>query len=370
MARQIEEKAREAARALEDLFQAALAECGHPGKEPDGVPFQLTWERSMSPQDLADRVLRTAAECVAEKQALRSGFVYCYACASASCAHAQPSAPGEVFAGYESTGRPHWQEFFNCLLALGDQRTDMLFAERPRILARVVGRTRLTNAQLVSFGKNSLTYRIWGQVAAGYFRVGGLRAALTAQFVETPDHCLHMQLVTPPEVRAALAEAPPDRRSALHRVHDALGEARKQAFSLGTLWQATRQKEARAQVEKRAFAVLRHLAHSIERKGRQQRRRTVHAETRGQQRRPVHKAGDDLRRASPGDFFRDTHKGSLIVLGRGGRVHVFSEEGKQVTSLVIGGDELARRQRRKRYVPLEPETIRRLRSTIPDSGAA
>ena len=370
MARQIEERAREATRALEGLFQAALAECGHPGKGLDSVPFELTWERSMSPQELADRVLRAAEERVSEKQALRSGFVYCYACASASCPHAQPPGPGEVFAGYESTGRPHWQEFFNYLLALGDQRTDMLFAERSRILARVVGRKRLTNAQLVSFGKNSLTYRVWGQTVAGYFHVDGLRAALTAQFVETRDHRLHLQLVTPPEVRAALAEAPPDRRSALHRVYDALGEARKQAFSLGTLWQATRQDEARAQVEKKAFAVLRHLAHSIERKGRQQRRRTAHAEARGQQRRPVHKAGDDLRRASPGDFFRDTHKGSLIVLGRGGRVHVFNEAGKQVTSLVIGGDELARRQRRKRYVPLEPESIQRLRSTIPGSGAA
>ena len=149
MTRQIEESARTAARALEELFQAALAECGHAGAAPDSAPFQLTWERSMSPQELAEQVVQAAAECVSEKEAFRNGFVFCYACASASCAHARPSGPGEVFAGYESTGRPYWQEFFNYLLALGDQRTDMLFAQRSEVLAWVAGRKRLTSAQLV-----------------------------------------------------------------------------------------------------------------------------------------------------------------------------------------------------------------------------
>ncbi len=359
MSSELHEKADAAVRALRDLQAAALGDCGAVAADPtlDLSDFCLFWHTDMGAAELVDEALKQAAEVVSEHHIVRTGHVYCYACGSASCDHAVMPAPGAVFTGYESTGRPAWEELFNFLLQLGDNRTDLLFAPRPEVLARVVGRRRLTSEQLVSFGKNSLTYRIWGQVVAGHIMLKSLRSGLTAQLVETRDHRLHLQVITDPRVRDALANAPADKRSAFHRIFDAIAHARREVFSLSGLWQSNPQRKLRGDVEKRGFAILRHLAHSLERKGRQHYRRTAHAEVRGQQRRPVHKAHDDLVEASATDFLSDTVKHSVIVLGRAGRLHAFSEQGRHITSLILKGDELERRRRRRRYLPLDKDRI-------------
>jgi len=364
MSHDLQEKAKRAVEALADLQGAALSECGFNRDRSELAPdaLSLAWRPDMSPDELAEEAMRAASECVSRHEAFRSGRVYCYACGSADCAHVGPESPGQVFTGYQSTGLPRWEELFNFLLQLGDPRTELLFAERPEILARVVGRRRLVTDQLTSFGKNSLTYRVWGELVAGYFNIQSLRAAMTVQLVETKGYRLHLQVVTDQRVHEALANAPADGRSAFHRVYDALAGARRQVFSLSNLWQASRRNDVRDQIREKSFAVLRHLAHSIERKGRQRQRRTVHAEVRGQQMRPIHKAHDDLANAPVADFFRDTVKHSLIVLGKGGRMHAFSQEGKHITSMIIKGDELERRRRRRRFLPLDPEAVEEFRS--------
>jgi len=240
--------------------------------------------------------------------------------------------------------------------------TEWLFTNHPRIVVHVIGRRRLIENQLVSFGKNSLTYRIWGQVVAGYVNTHSLRAALTAQLVEDRQHRLGIQVVAPPELLEALANAPENQRSASHRIHEALAEGRRQARSLTYLWQGAKTKTKRAEARDKGFSVLRHLAHSIERKGRQQQRRTIHAEMRGNQHRPVHKAYDDLVSAAFGDFYEDRFKKTVVVLGKAGRLHAFNEEGKHITSLVLQKDELERRKNRKRYLLLDPEHAERLRA--------
>ena len=376
MPSRVEDEAREAVEALTALRDAALSECGiAAGADGPKLPFDLVWRASMTAADLADEAMRVASECASEHSDFRSGCVYCYACRSAACEHVRPSESGHVFVGYESTGRPCWAELFNFLLQLGDPRTDLLFARPPETLARVVGRRRLVEDQLTSFGKNSLTYRIWGQVVAGYFRMRPLRAALTIQLVETRDHRLHLQVLTDPRLQDAMANAPADKRSAFHRVHDALAEARRQVFSLGGVWHSANRKEGRHETQEKAFAILRHVAHSIERKGRQLRRRTAHAEARGQQQRPVHKAHDDLVNGAATDFLRDAVRDSIIVLGKGGRMHAFALDGRHITSMTIGGDELERRRRRNRYVRVEPDMLEEFRDAAlaamsPRSAAA
>jgi hypothetical protein len=257
---------------------------------------------------------------------------------------------------------------FGLLLALDDKRTNLLFGDHPQVLARTLWRPQLTRDQLASFGRNSLTYRVWGQVVAGYLPLDGERAALTVQLVETAEHALHLQLIAPDGLREALAEADPDHRSAFHRVHEAIGDARHRIQSLSIRWRSADDGNTRNEVRERTSAVLRHLSHSIERKGRQHRRRTSHAEVRAQQQRPVHKADDDLKQASPEDFLHDTVRNSIIVLGRNGRMHVFSHQAKHITSLLLSRDELEKRQRRKRYTPLEREEALALRQRLLDAG--
>jgi hypothetical protein len=353
----VEQKAQDAVRALEALRRAAFADCdGTEVPAESHEDFELAWSPGMAPADLAEQALASAAECLAEYQTFRSGCVYCYGCRSASCEHAQPETASQVFAGYQATGRPYWEEFFNFLLSLDDDRADRLFAERPELLSRVIGRKRLTGEQLESFGRNSLTYRIWGQVVAGYVLVDGERMAFSVQIVENKAHQLRLQVLAPEGLQAALVDTPNASRSALHRVHEALQEARHSMVEISHLWEAHHGRKRLAEVREKAFSILRHLAHSIERKGRQRVRRTAHAELRGNQQRPVHAAREDLSQATDGDFYRDRFRGSVIVTGKSGRAHAFNDEGRHITSFVLQGNELDRRLQRHRYQPLdEPE---------------
>lgn len=359
----IHERAAAAIRELTSLQREALAECGVSGRSTDDTPFSLLWEQGMSAEELAEEALQRAAEYASEQHVLRTGRVYCYGCRTANCEHSSPSAPGEVFVGYGATGCPQWQEFFNFLLAQNDERTDLLFRDSPHLLSRFVSRRQLTAEQLTSFGKNSLTYRIWGQITAGYLKIGDVRAGLTLQLVETRDHALHFQVIMPENVQEALAEAPSNKQSALHRVHDAIATARLEILAVSSVWQTARRREMQEPLRKQAFATLRHLGHSIERKGRQQHRRTHHAEVRGRQNRPVHKAREELTLAASANFYRDAARNSVVVMGKGGRLHVFSEQGKHITSLILGGDELEKRQRRNRYQQLPPEAAENFRRT-------
>jgi hypothetical protein len=337
--------------ALQELARAAALECS--GREADPLSaagLSLRWHPGLPPADLAEDALRHFSEATSALRVFAGGRVYCYACSDADCEHAAP-APGEVFTGYESTGRPRWQEFFSFLLELGDDRTERLFEEHTELLARVVGRTRLVAAQLRTFGRNSCTYRVWGQVVAGYLLVRGTRAALTAQIVEDKRHRLHLQVIATPLLREALADAPTDGRSACARVYDALEEARRQTTALSDLWQQANRREQDEEAREKAFSLLRHLAHSIEQKGRQQWRRTQHAELRAGQNRPVHKAFDDVVAAAVQDVYTDRFKQSVIVAGRGGRIHAFNRDGRHITSLMLPGDEFDRRVSRGRYVP-------------------
>ena len=344
------EKAQEAVRALESLRQAAFAACDGTDVPPAAHDeFEIAWSPSISPAELADHALHRASECLAEYQTFRSGFVYCYGCRSASCTHAQAPEPGQVFAGYQATGRPYWEEFFNFLLAIGDDRAERLFASRPELLSRVIGRKRLIDEQLESFGRNSLTYRIWGQVVAGYVMVGAARMAFSVQLVENKAHQLRLQVLAPEDLQAALVDTSTAARSATQRVYEALRESRHRMVEISHLWEAHHGRKRLAEFREKGFAVLRHLAHSIERKGRQQERRTAHAEQRGNQQRPVHRAREDLAQATDLDIYRDRFRGSVVVTGKAGRAHVFSDEGKHVTSFVLNGDELSRRLQRKRY---------------------
>jgi hypothetical protein len=217
----------------------------------------------------------------------------------------------------------------------------------------VIGRKRLTSEQLESFGKNSLTYRIWGQVVAGYVLVEGQRMALSVQIVENKAHQLRVQVLAPEALQAALVDTPKAARSSLHRVYEALQEARHSMTEISHLWEAHHGRKRLSEIREKVFSVLRHLAHSIERKGRQRVRRTAHAEKRGNQQRPVHAARDDLTQAADTDFYRDRFRGSVVVTGKSGRAHVFNDEGKHITSFMLQGNELDRRLQRRRYQPLD-----------------
>ena len=342
----------------------ALTSARHHINPADLTGIELAVKSDSLAEELVDQVDRLVGEQAAVSAEFRNGHVYCYACQSSACEHSRPPAPDHVFAGYEATGTALWVELYSLLLNIGDPRTEMLFRPSPRVVSRHIRRRVLIEEQLVSFGKNSLTYKVWGQVVAGYMLTGKTRCALTAQLVETRDHRLRLQVIAPELLLNSLTESVENGYSPLRRIHDALTEARRRLESLESTWRNTRSRQTRRRVREQADSLLRRLSHSIERKGRQKRRRTEHAELRGTQQRPVHKGSEDLAAASPNNFFKDVVKNACVVLGKGGRVHVFSQDGRQVTSFILTGDELENRLRRRRYQPMDPDEVKALKDAV------
>lgn len=342
----------------------ALAEAGADPRVLGELSLSLSWHSEMSARELATELAEQARLASDRVSPERAGHVYCFGCGSAACGHARPVAEGEVFAGYTNQGVPVWQEFANNLQALGDRRVGQLFGDKPPLLTRVVGRKALIAEQMVAFGRNSMTYRIVGQMVAGYLRLGPRRFALTVQAYETPERHLRSQFVLAPELQEALAEAPPRNESHFHRVQRALQDFRRHVESLDLSWRSSPTKPERKALEDKLFAAFRELGAGLERKGRQQQRRTVHAQQRAEQQRPVHKAWDDLGAADDEALFRDNKTQSHIVLGRRGRLHVFNDDGRHVTSLVIGHEQLERRIQRGRYSRLDAEGAKLLRAAV------
>ncbi len=311
----------------------------------------------------------------------RDGALYCFKCGSTTCAHAAPPAPLSVFAGFDPMGLPEWREFAQTLIERKDERVGLLFERPPRIVTALQSGRDLRERQLATFGRATTTYSILGQVTAGYFLCGpaadpASRFALTFQAVETRGAGGGR------EVRLNMLGGPaggPERMEAWLASETGAGVARAREAARRAVGQVERMVDgaggpADAALLHRAFsrvpAILRRLAESLERGGRQSGRRTRHVEQRRvEDRRPVHKALDDLAAARPDAFFRDDKEETIVVCGPQGRAHVFNETGRHVTSFVLPPDGAAFRVRTSRWVPADAAEIDTLRTAVASAAA-
>ncbi|MGH7150987.1 MAG: hypothetical protein ACREIU_09830, partial [Planctomycetota bacterium] len=80
--------------------------------------------------------------------------------------------------------------------------------------------------------------------------------------------------------------------------------------------------------------------------------------------RPTALAFPEAREAGAHRIYADERGSTLVVLGKAGRAHVFTADGRHVTSVVLRGDEVARRIRTRRWKPASPEAIALFRNGI------
>jgi hypothetical protein len=295
-----------------------------------------------------------------------AGHVYCYRCAAHGCVHAVPPAPGMVFSGYSPTGVPQWADLVQVLLAARHERVDLLYEERPSTVALFMPGRDLKSQLLHTFGRASKTYDILGQVVCGYFRPpAGMaeRLALTIQVVEWRGEFGRFELdlnligLDPEAAVLYLAEH--------ERLRRAMERARRRIADIERRVRPSKPRSPKNVAPLREVPqVIRGLVQDLERQGRQGVRRTIHAEERGAQRRPVHMAIEDLRKAGPEDFFFDEHRKTLVVLGAKHRVHAFTLEGRHATSFSLDSASVDRRVRRGRWRSATPDERQQLLEAV------
>jgi hypothetical protein len=337
------------------------------------------WALEFEPP-LAGQVLSQIERLHAVLGVYRDGAVYCFKCGATTCAHAVPPSPLSVFAGFDPMGLPEWRDFAQTLIERKDERVGQLFERMPRLVAAFHAGRDLRERQLAAFGRATTTYSILGQIAAGYFLAGpaadpASRFALTFQAVETRGAGGGR------EVRLNMLGGPAgggERLEGWLASDSGIGVARAREVARRAIMQVERMAEdsggaSDAALLHRAFsrvpAILRRLAESIERGGRQGGRRTRHVEQRRvEDRRPVHKAMDDLAAARADAFFRDEKEETFVVCGPQGRAHVFNTAGRHVTSFVLAPDGAAFRVRTSRWTPADAAEIEALRTEVGSRG--
>jgi len=334
---------------------------------------EQTREAAAQLVDEARRRVREGMEAIAS---FRLGRVYCFQCRSADCIHSAPGTPAQVFAGFSATGKPTFKELANLCLERGDERVDRIYADVPEVVAIAQEGDDLKGELLPAFGKDSVTYNVLGQVVAGLVpsdlgtsRNPPYRVALTIQIVETGSGTERRRLrlnllgLTPEAIGEAAGDcAPISPAAALAQI---VRTARQKIDGIGRLMVQAERMGKRMELAPQVRPVLTWLKADLERAFRPRTYRTTHAtERHSDGERPVRNALTDVERASEERFYLDARSNALVVLGPKSRAHVFSLDGRLVTSLQLDPGELDRKIRQQRWMPVEPGKVEELRTRI------
>ena len=236
---------------------------------------------------------------------------------------------------------------------------DDVLSHRKRV-AVLEDRRAILGDVMEAFGRSRRDYSPWWQVNAGYFTIKGQRFTLTYQVLELPGPQLRSQLIADERLFDGMQESD-GRRGQFQGLASLLRRTDRKVVLLSEELQKDPGKTNRKKLQNEVRKSLMHLVQAIERKGRQSSRRTEHARERQSQNRPVHVFVGDLKRAAAEHFFRDVRKNSLVVLGKERRVHVFSNEGRHITSLRLAKKEIDNRIRRERYDCVKSSEVEALR---------
>ncbi len=302
--------------------------------------------------------------------AFQEGRVYCFFCDTVDCVHATPPERTDTFSGYSALGKPQWQSFPNFCIALGERRVDAVYGEPPEIIAVIQEAGDLDTDRQPGFGRNSLAFNVLGQVVAGLVptnlnpaRPSASRVAWTIQVIETragaekPRMRLNMLGLSMWDMLEAASGA--RQREAPERLRRTIAITRQRVEALGRRAASAERRGEAFDIGAAVYRILGRLKNDIERDLREPLRRTRHARERHQSvSRPTSNALRDARNAPADRLLLDTARQTVIVLGPRGRAHVFSPEGRHVTSLQLDPGELDRKVHRGRWRPLDPEAAR------------
>ncbi len=307
------------------------------------------------------------------------GRIYCFQCRSASCRHAAPAEPDAVFVGYGATGKPRWQSFVSTCLDAGVRDVDRLFGASPDIVSVVHDPQVLDAALIERFRKDAPRFRVLAQVTAGLLPAelctvqGGPRRAVTFQVVEAAFgpggvRIAFHSIGLDPIALALACEEERTARSA-RQLQRVLRRVRQQVDALGRSTAAARRRGADLREDRRVGALAASLRADLDRVFRVVRRRTEHAADRADsRRRPTSPALREALAAPPDHFFVDSVHGTVVVVGRRGRAHVFSRGGVHVTSFVLDRTELERRVSRGRFESMAPGEVETFRTAVRAGG--
>ena len=372
-ARDSQHSAMQAIRSLADMAQSLLRV---EGVDPLAMPRYLDLSLRV-PLDggndvrhaagtAVEQILQRVREVREHEQALRPGAVYSYFADSSHAEGCRPREPREVFDGYSSTGKPTFTDFVTLAIERKDPEIERMLAGDEIVTTHVTMGRVLRTQQLAEFGGQSPVFKILGQVNAGLFRTlnDAGRCAFSFQLLRGTTlegrvrlrlHCVGA--VDPMDL------ADPALMQILSRFQRKLdGEALRLEGKL---------KNGEVDEEEFVLPLLQDLAKQLQGRARSAGRRTQHGLERSEQgQRPTSRAYPDAGEATDSAILWDIDQSTVVVLGPKGRVHVFSPDGRHVTSVTMQRAAIDRRRQQGRWRLAEPEERGEFRICIKQLVAA
>lgn len=382
----LQEALERALKSVDHVARTLLAQLQRLAPETVLDEFQVPVVASVAGGDLAERaahllqrLAREVKESLLAGAAFQRGRIYCLRCENSLCEHSLPPSPGHVFTGYGQTGRPEWRLLDQLLVSRQDPRLSRLYEDRREVLTVAMGREAIYERLLPGFEEVQTRYYILAQLCVGYFRPASPSdrcepMALTVQVTRSQgqpdDAVVGINLVGRVPDTCGPQESLDD--SILEGLHDALEPIRRELRPFRRQGGGRRPPGTGIALERlarRSLVLIREACRDLEHRRRVDSRRTQHARKRSQQGdRPTAKAFEEARQASDTRYFLDPQHRTVVVLGGHGRVHVFSPQGKHVTSVVYEGHEIQRRQQQKRWIPMEGGEVTAFRQRIEEPG--
>lgn len=331
--------------------------------------------------DLAPHAARLRAELRGEitrelthRAAFRPGHVFDLRHPQGLGPETAPSDSRKVFVGFSAIGAPLFLDFAQWLLQMKHPQLDRLYAKPPGQILVLSPAEELYVEVLPPFrAPAGSDWRLHGQVAAGFFempRPDGTPGQMALSF----------------QVQSSAAGQSGRRRYGLNvlgcgpggeTLEHLLGRLSRKTVlplpwqdaadwaqeALATLERGQgRPGPADARIEERIVGILGGFARRLEQDLRSRGRRTGHAEERHQQGdRPTRHALQDLARARAEDVLVDARSATFVVLGERGRTHVFSSQGKLVTSLHNTPEQIERKRKKELWRAASPAESAELR---------
>ena len=369
-----------ATRVLRELRSLARAIAQREGLTPEMelealdvvVQTSVGSTRERIAESAAERLIadleRRISEAARSASALRPGHVYCFLCLSSDCVHSKPPGGTDTFSGYNANGKPAWQSFTNLCLATGDPRVDRLFGDHSDVIALTTTGRELGAEQLAGFGRDSRVYAVAGQVSVGLISIAGERTALTIQVVRSvaaAKQQLQMNLIGASMDDIVEAAAKDSDRGPAEALRRTVVATRERIAGAARRMRDAQARGAPLNIEEVVDPLLSQARGDLERVFRPVKRRTQHAQERHEGGgRPTSHAMADAAAAPDERILKDAERHTLVVLGPRNRTHVFTPDGRHVTSLQLRPGELDRKVERGRWRPISGPAIQRFRDAL------
>ena len=332
------------------------------------VPVTLDFSGQQSVTTVSDNLVDSLRQLLTAglkgQAGFRAGQVYCFLCDAPDCEHSKPKTGVETFAGYTASGKPTWITFLNLCLARKDKRVDRLYKPRAYAFAFMQSGEELTGDVLPEFGGKTRSLKLLGQSVIGLIpdtvedSPDAERIALTVQLIETrsgnAQKRLRLNILGIEQDRLIeLADTGPKRGRA-DKLWYSLRKAREAVDKLQRRL-ATREKGKQTPIAKEDITrLLQRITKDLEQVFRTGSHRTQHAAKRHSDgERPTMNALGDAKDAPDERLFYDVRRETVVVVGPKGRAHIFTDDGRHVTSMRLSTGEPARKNNNKRWVPLD-----------------